>query len=95
MKKKAKKNHIFSKNTLDKKRKITYSTDMKPQNRKEASMRINIELPDAWGPVIDQEAAKDGHSNRSAVVRKCVSVFFARDAAYTRIRSKKGKMPDG
>ena len=40
-------------------------------------MRITLDLPDKWLPVIDQEAAKDGHSSRTAVVRKCIVAFFA------------------
>lgn len=40
-------------------------------------MKISIEAPDEWEKLLDDEAKKDGHSNRAAVIRKIVNLFFA------------------
>jgi hypothetical protein len=40
-------------------------------------MKINFEAPDEWEKLLDEEAKKDGHSNRAAVIRKIVNLFFA------------------
>lgn len=40
-------------------------------------MKINFDAPDEWGSLLDEEAKRDGHSNRAAVIRKIVNLFFA------------------
>ena len=40
-------------------------------------MKMNIEIPDEWGNTLDELAKQDGHSNRSAVIRKICNLFFA------------------
>jgi len=40
-------------------------------------MKISFEAPDEWEGLLDEEAKKDGHSNRAAVIRKIVNIFFA------------------
>ena len=40
-------------------------------------MKISFEAPDEWEALLDEEAQKDGHSNRAAVIRKIVNLFFA------------------
>lgn len=40
--------------------------------------RIGIELAGDLIALIDRQARQDGHSNRSAVVRKALVYFFAR-----------------
>ena len=40
-------------------------------------MKISLNVPDEWGPLLDMEAKKDGHSNRAAIIRKIVNLFFA------------------
>ena len=39
-------------------------------------MKISFDAPDEWGPMLDEQAKKDGHSNRAAVIRKIVNLFF-------------------
>ena len=40
-------------------------------------MKVSFDAPDEWGPLLDEQARKDGHSNRAAVIRKIVNLFFA------------------
>ena len=40
-------------------------------------MKMNIEIPDEWETRLDELARQDGHSNRSAVIRKICNLFFA------------------
>ena len=40
-------------------------------------MKMNIEIPDEWETRLEELAKQDGHSNRSAVIRKIVNLFFA------------------
>ena len=42
------------------------------------SVTCGIELSDEMIELIDRQARQDGHSNRSAVVRKALVYFFAR-----------------
>ena len=42
------------------------------------TVAVGIELPDQLIELIDRQAEKDGHSIRSAVVRKALNYFFAR-----------------
>ena len=39
-------------------------------------MKITLELSDEMGELIDLEAMKDGHTNRNAVIRKALNLFF-------------------
>lgn len=39
--------------------------------------RIGMELPGVMIDLIDKQAEKDGHNNRSAVIRKALNAFFA------------------
>ena len=39
-------------------------------------MKMSIEVPDEWGEKLDKLAKQDGHSNRAAVVRKIINLFF-------------------
>ena len=40
-------------------------------------MKITVEIPDEWGEQLDYAASLDGHTNRAAVIRKALKVFFA------------------
>ena len=40
-------------------------------------MKLSMDAPDEWEELLDKEAKKDGHSNRAAVIRKIVNLFFA------------------
>lgn len=48
-----------------------------PTTTKE-SVTCGIELSDEIVELIDEQARKDGHTNRSAVVRKALVYFFAK-----------------
>ncbi len=45
-------------------------------------MKITVEIDDAIGERIDLEARKDGHSNRNAVIRKMLNIFFENEVNY-------------
>ena len=45
-------------------------------------MKITVELSDEMGEKIDLEAKKDGHSNRNAVIRKVLNLFFENEVNY-------------
>lgn len=45
-------------------------------------MKISFDIPDEWGPLLDKLAAKDGHSNRAAVIRKIINLFFDKSAVF-------------
>lgn len=45
-------------------------------------MKIGINLDEEIVDLIDEQAKKDGHTNRSAVVRKALVSFFAGDVAF-------------
>lgn len=45
-------------------------------------MRISFEAPNEWGVLLDEQAKKDGHSNRAAVIRKVMNLFFAGKLAF-------------
>ena len=47
-------------------------------DKRKESVTCGIELSDEMIGLIDRQAALDGHSNRSAVVRKALVYFFAR-----------------
>ena len=40
-------------------------------------MKISFDIPEEWLPLLDKLAAEDGHSNRAAVIRKIMNLFFA------------------
>ena len=46
-------------------------------------MKMTIEVPDEWGNKLDELAKQDGHSNRTAVVRKIVNLFFTEKLAFS------------
>ena len=54
-------------------------------------MKISFDIPDEWGPLLDKLAAKDGHSNRAAVIRKIMNLFFAENLAQTCHCDEKGQ----
>lgn len=45
-------------------------------------MKITLELSDEMGELIDLEAKKDGHTNRNAVIRKALNLFFENEFNY-------------
>jgi metal-responsive CopG/Arc/MetJ family transcriptional regulator len=47
--------------------------------------KINIEIPDEWETRLDELAEQDGHSNRSAVIRKIISLFFAKKLQFSSV----------
>lgn len=51
-------------------------------------MKMNIEIPDEWGNKLDELAKQDGHSNRSAVVRKIVNLFFIKKLPFVTYEAK-------
>ena len=40
-------------------------------------MKITVDVDEQLGKKIDLEAKKDGHTNRNAVIRKVLNLFFA------------------
>lgn len=55
-------------------------------------MKITVELPDEMKEKIDQEARKDGHTNRNAVIRKALNYFFADDLRFSSVQTKETKL---
>ena len=51
-------------------------------------MKINFEVPDEWASKLDELARQDGHSNRSAVIRKIVNLFFACNLQFSSVFDK-------
>ena len=47
--------------------------------------KINIEMPDEWETRLDDLAKQDGHSNRSAVIRKILNLFFAKKLQFSSV----------
>lgn len=45
-------------------------------------MKITLALSDEIGEKIDLEAKKDGHTNRNAVIRKVLNLFFENEVNY-------------
>ena len=58
-------------------------------------MKISFEAPDEWGKLLDSEAEKDGHSNRAAVIRKIVNLFFDKNLRFSSVRETKEKQCKG
>lgn len=52
-------------------------------------MKMSFEAPDEWADLLDKQAAKDGHTNRAAVVRKIVNLFFADELRFSSVSSEK------
>lgn len=52
-------------------------------------MKITVEIDEAMGRKIDLEARKDGHSNRNAVIRKALNLFF--DDAFSSVHLRERK----
>ena len=38
--------------------------------------KITLDYPDIWDKEIMRAAEKDGHSNRSAIIRKAIALFL-------------------
>lgn len=55
-------------------------------------MRVSFEAPDEWAVLLDEQAQKDGHSNRAAVIRKVMNLFFDGKLAFC--SQNKGKASD-
>mgnify|MGYP004542584145 CR=1 FL=1 len=53
-------------------------------------MRVSFEAPDEWAVLLDEQAQKDGHSNRAAVIRKVMNLFFDGKLAFCS-QNKTGK----
>jgi len=45
-------------------------------------MKITVDVDEQLGKRIDLEASKDGHSNRNAVIRKVLTLFFDNKVNY-------------
>ena len=54
-------------------------------------MKLNIEIPDEWETRLDDLAKQDGHSNRSAVIRKIVNLFFEKKLTFSIILDENKK----
>lgn len=55
-------------------------------------MKITVEISEEVGRKIDLEAKKDGHSNRNAVIRKVLNLFFDEKPNFTKPQTvKQGK----
>ena len=52
-------------------------------------MKMNIEIPDEWETRLDDLAKQDGHSNRSAVIRKIVNLFFVEKKNFLELSTNK------
>ena len=52
-------------------------------------MKISFEAPDEWEKLLDEEAEKDGHSNRAAVIRKIVNLFFGQKLLFSSVDKEK------
>ena len=51
-------------------------------------MKICFDAPDEWENKLDELAKQDGHSNRAAVIRKIVNLFFAGKHTFSNIFSE-------
>lgn len=54
-------------------------------------MKITVEISDEMGERIDLEAKKDGHSNRNAVIRKVLNLFFCGKLQFTSVETMENK----
>lgn len=54
-------------------------------------MKMSVEMPDEWGEKLDKLAKQDGHSNRAAVVRKIINLFFVNGLTFSYSSSKAGE----
>lgn len=57
-------------------------------------MKITVEIDEAMGEKIDLEARKDGHSNRNAVIRKVLNLFFDDAFSSVHLRERKNEQND-
>ena len=57
-------------------------------------MKISFEAPDEWGKLLDEEAKKDGHSNRAAVIRKIVNLFFGQKLLFSSVDKERGTIEE-
>ena len=54
-------------------------------------MKVSFDAPDEWEKLLDEEAQKDGHSNRAAVIRKIVTNYFAEKVAFCSPQNQKSE----
>ena len=54
-------------------------------------MKITVEIPDEWGQQLDFAASLDGHTNRAAVIRKALKVFFAEKSHFVSLPKNEKK----
>lgn len=54
-------------------------------------MKVTVDLPDSMIKNIDIQAQKDGHSNRGAVIRKAVTLFFNEIVNYNQLKATNKK----
>ena len=54
-------------------------------------MKISVEFPDEMETRLDDLAKQDGHSNRSAVIRKIVNLFFEKKLTFSIILDENKK----
>ena len=57
-------------------------------------MKICFEAPDEWENKLDELARQDGHSNRAAVIRKIVNLFFAEKLSFSIISGRPHNQPE-
>lgn len=54
-------------------------------------MKITVNVQDDLVFKIDREAQKDGHSNRNAVIRKVLQLFFDQSVNFSQTKVKTNK----
>ena len=54
-------------------------------------MKISVEFPDEMETRLDDLAKQDGHSNRSAVIRKIVNLFFEKNLQFSSVLDENKK----
>jgi len=65
------------------------SARKKSKKMKGKIMKISFEAPDEWGKLLDEEAKKDGHNNRAAVIRKIVNLFFGKKLLFSSVEKER------
>ncbi len=58
-------------------------------------MKFNLEIPDEWAEKLDQAAKIDGHSNRSAVIRKAVGIFLSEKSHLSHLQENANEPQNG
>ena len=54
-------------------------------------MKITVDVSDDLVFKIDREAQNDGHSNRNAVIRKVLQLFFGQTVNFSQMEVKRNK----